>query len=77
MTLRSSIEKDLGDEKAMHVESATNVVEIGPYRVLGLSREDTDFFTNFPAEKRKKVFRKVLSCTCNNIEVCLMCVAID
>lgn len=60
MTVRTSTDKDaLSDEKALHVEATANVVEIGPYRVLGLSREDVDFFTNFPEEKRKKVFHKI------------------
>lgn len=62
MAQRSSIDKDslqIEEKDIGHYESATNVQEIGSFRVLGLSPEDADFFTNFPEEKRKKVFRKV------------------
>lgn len=44
-----------------HLESATRVVEIDAFRVVGLSAEDSDFYTNFPEENRKKIFRKVSS----------------
>ncbi|RDW89815.1 uncharacterized protein DSM5745_01590 [Aspergillus mulundensis] len=48
-------EKDI--EKPSHIESP--ITEIGTFRVVGLSPEDADFYTNYPEEKRKKVFRKV------------------
>ncbi|KAL4746551.1 hypothetical protein BDW72DRAFT_207253 [Aspergillus terricola var. indicus] len=48
-------EKDI--EKPSHIESP--ITEIGTFRVVGLSPEDADFYTNFPEEKRKRVFRKV------------------
>ncbi|KAL2823023.1 major facilitator superfamily domain-containing protein [Aspergillus granulosus] len=56
---RNSISKvDEADaEKSTHIESP--VTEIGTFRVVGLSAEDADFYTNYPEEKRKKVFRKV------------------
>lgn len=57
---RSSIDKKV-DEEATHIESTANVTEIGSFRVLGLSSEDADFFTNYPEEARKKVFRKVIT----------------
>ncbi|KAL4907106.1 hypothetical protein BDW74DRAFT_189669 [Aspergillus multicolor] len=47
-------EKDI--EKPSHIESP--ITEIGTFRVVGLSPEDADFYTNYPEEKRKKVFRK-------------------
>lgn len=60
---RSSIDKndlDVISQRASHVESQKpQAIEIGPFRVFGLAQEDADFFTNFPEEKRKKVFRKV------------------
>ncbi|KAL4743368.1 major facilitator superfamily domain-containing protein [Aspergillus similis] len=48
-------EKDI--EKPSHIESP--ITEIGTFRVVGLSPEDADFYTNYPEEKRKRVFRKV------------------
>lgn len=45
-----------------HIESlpkASNVTEIGTFRVVGLTADDADFYTSFPEEKRKKVFHKV------------------
>ncbi|KAG9769112.1 putative transporter [Exophiala dermatitidis] len=46
-------------EQCSHLEAATHIVEIDEFRVLGLSQEDVDFYTNFPAEKTRKIFRKV------------------
>ncbi|KAL3433708.1 major facilitator superfamily domain-containing protein [Aspergillus tetrazonus] len=48
-------EKDI--EKPSHIESP--ITEIGTFRVVGLSSEDADFYTNYPEEKRKRVFRKI------------------
>lgn len=59
---RSSTEKYEVDEKqkvSAHVEGGNQIREIETFRVLGLSQEDADFYTEFPADKRKKVFRKV------------------
>ncbi|KAF6831557.1 MFS transporter [Colletotrichum musicola] len=62
---RSSIEKNevdaIGHRPSgdTHLEKAPEAIEIGPYRVFGLSTEDADFFNNYPEEKRKKVFHKV------------------
>lgn len=53
---KADVEKGV-DEKAAHIESP--VTEIGTFRVVGLSAEDAEFYTNYPEEKRKKVFRKV------------------
>lgn len=46
-------------EQCSHLEAATHIVEIDEFRVLGLSQDDVDFYTNFPAEKTRKIFRKV------------------
>ncbi|KAL4943532.1 hypothetical protein BDV06DRAFT_210938 [Aspergillus oleicola] len=54
--VKGDVEKVV-DEKAAHIESP--ITEIGTFRVVGLSPEDADFYTNYPEEKRKKVFRKV------------------
>ncbi|KAH6972789.1 major facilitator superfamily domain-containing protein [Ilyonectria sp. MPI-CAGE-AT-0026] len=61
MATKSSMDKnelDL-DRKVSHLEGAAEVTEIGTFRVFGLDPDDADFFTNYPEEKRKKVFRKV------------------
>ncbi|RYP00271.1 hypothetical protein DL766_008733 [Monosporascus sp. MC13-8B] len=47
------------DQKCTHLESASRPIEIGGFRVLGLDPEDAEFYSNFPEERRKKVFRKV------------------
>lgn len=61
MATKNSIEKnDLDlDHKVSHLEGAAEVTEIGTFRVFGLDPDDADFYTNYPEEKRKKVFRKV------------------
>lgn len=62
MSPRGSTDKydvEVGDLKADQIENSPQVFEIGTFRVVGISREDADFFENFPEEKRKKVFRKV------------------
>lgn len=61
MATKNSIEKnDLDlDQKVSHLEGKAEVTEIGTFRVFGLDPGDADFFTNYPEEKRKKVFRKV------------------
>ena len=56
MSMRNSIEKP---QEAMHVEAAAHVVEIDNFRVLGLSPEDVDFYTNYGEDRKKKTFRKV------------------
>lgn len=62
MAFRRSSEKNevkVLDEEASHYEGVPQVHEIGSFRVLGLTSEDADFYTNYPQEKRKEVFRKV------------------
>lgn len=62
MSPRGSTEKydvEVGDKQADQIESSPQIIEIGNFRVVGISREDADFFENYPEEKRKKVFRKV------------------
>ncbi|ETN45996.1 uncharacterized protein HMPREF1541_00179 [Cyphellophora europaea CBS 101466] len=67
MGLRHSEDKDgasidVKDVEATHVEAAggaARVLEIGTFRVTGLSTEDAEFFQAFPEEKIRKVFRKV------------------
>lgn len=49
-------------DEPSHVENApkpSHVKEIGSFRVVGLSDEDAEFYTNFPEKERKKAFRKV------------------
>ncbi|KIX01892.1 uncharacterized protein Z518_07831 [Rhinocladiella mackenziei CBS 650.93] len=62
MAPRKSLEKDdvdIVDQEAIHLEGASQVIEIGTFHVLGLSSHDAEFFSNYPEEKRKKVFRNV------------------
>ncbi|KAF4979162.1 hypothetical protein FZEAL_4590 [Fusarium zealandicum] len=62
MALRSSIDKHdehVIDHTPSHVEKSPQAIEIGTFRVFGLDPEDADFYTNYPEEKRKKVFHKV------------------
>lgn len=62
MALRKSTEKDIidiKDEEASHLESRARVIEIDTFRVCGLNDEDVDFYTNYPAQDRKKTFRKI------------------
>lgn len=59
---RSSIDKEtlsINEKDIGHYEGATLVREIDSFRVLGLSDEDADFYTSYPEDKRKKIFRKV------------------
>ncbi|TDZ31683.1 putative transporter [Colletotrichum sidae] len=62
---RGSMEKDevgVVDHRPStdaHLEKVPEAIDVGPYRVYGLSVEDADFYNNYPEEKRKKVFRKV------------------
>ena len=49
-------------DQPAHIESLpkpSHITEIGTFRVVGLTPEDADFYTNYPEEKRKKVFHKV------------------
>ncbi|PIG88716.1 MFS transporter [Aspergillus arachidicola] len=53
---------DMVDEKkhdAQHVESVSSLVTIDKIQVLGLSPEDTQFYTDFSAEQKKALLRKV------------------
>lgn len=62
MSRRSSTEKvdiEIVDTKPDHVESKPQVIEIGTFRVVGISQEDADYYRDFPEDRRKKVFRKV------------------
>ncbi|OHE96301.1 major facilitator superfamily transporter [Colletotrichum orchidophilum] len=62
---RSSIEKNdtevFGHRPSgeVHLEKLPDAIEVGPYRVYGLTPEDADFYNNYPEEKRKKTFHKV------------------
>lgn len=63
MASRKSFGKDeveFIEGKQNDVEGIPNVIEIDTFRVLGLTPEDADFYTNFPEEKRKKIFHKVI-----------------
>jgi hypothetical protein len=42
-----------------HIERKPQVIEIGAFRVVGISPEDAEFYQSYPEDKRKKVFRKV------------------
>lgn len=65
--MAATLEKPMDKIVPGHVESIDedgpkvlpNITEIGTFRVLGLNPDDADFFTNYPEEKRKRVFRKV------------------
>ncbi|KAI8301820.1 hypothetical protein K4K59_000814 [Colletotrichum sp. SAR11_240] len=63
--LRSSLEKSEVEavhhrpSGETHLEKVPEAIEIGPYRVFGLSTEDADFYNNYPEDSRKKVFHKV------------------
>ncbi|KAJ5668877.1 hypothetical protein N7462_009947 [Penicillium macrosclerotiorum] len=49
-------------DQPSHLESVpkpSHVTEIGTFRVVGLTPDDEHFYSNFPEESRKKVFRKV------------------
>jgi hypothetical protein len=49
-------------DQPSHIESLakpSHVTEIGTFRVVGLTPDDAAFYTSFPEEKRKRVFRKV------------------
>lgn len=56
---------ETADEKHFedHVETVTNIVTIDNIRVLGLSVEVAEFYTNFSADRKKKLLRKVCSLT--------------
>lgn len=63
MAFRRSSEKDedvYDEKKAGHMETAApQFIEIGDYRVLGITQEDADWYMNYPEDRRKKIFRKV------------------
>ncbi|KEF57115.1 uncharacterized protein A1O9_07305 [Exophiala aquamarina CBS 119918] len=62
MAARKSFQKDeveFIEGKQNDVEGIPHIIEIDTFRVLGLTAEDADFYTNFPEEKRKRIFRKV------------------
>ncbi|KAH6874389.1 major facilitator superfamily domain-containing protein [Thelonectria olida] len=62
MAPKSSIDKsdiDVTDHKPSHLENASEAIDIAGFRVFGIDPDDADFFTNFPEEKRKKVFHKL------------------
>ncbi|KAB8257387.1 putative MFS transporter [Aspergillus pseudonomiae] len=53
---------DSADEKqpvAQHVDSVRSLVTIDNIQVLGLSREDTQFYTDFSAEQKKALLWKI------------------
>ncbi|GKT51047.1 high-affinity nicotinic acid transporter [Colletotrichum spaethianum] len=64
-TARRSLDKNevetLGHRPSaeVHLEKVPEAIEVNGFRVFGLSTEDADFYNNYPADKRKKVFRKV------------------
>jgi hypothetical protein len=47
-----SVEKDL--ERVDYIEVSTN-----KYANIGLTAEETDFYENFPEDKKKKMIRKI------------------
>ncbi|KAG2413099.1 hypothetical protein HFD88_010658 [Aspergillus terreus] len=57
--LSSKKDVETADLKPSHIEDASQAVEIGPFRVVGLGADEVDFYSNFPEESRKRVFRKV------------------
>ncbi|EFQ34475.1 major facilitator superfamily transporter [Colletotrichum graminicola M1.001] len=65
-TSRRSIDKNEADiigqgrlSTDVHIEKVPEAIDVNGFRVFGLSTEGADFYTNYPAEKRKKVFHKV------------------
>ncbi|KAK1996998.1 MFS general substrate transporter [Colletotrichum falcatum] len=64
-TARRSLDKDEAHITGhrpfaeVHLEKVPEAIDVNGFRVFGLSAEDADFYTNYPAEKRKEVFRKV------------------
>ena len=48
----NSVEKDL--ERVDYIEVSTN-----KYANIGLTAEETDFYENFPEDKKKKMIRKI------------------
>ncbi|WQF84035.1 Putative major facilitator superfamily, MFS transporter superfamily [Colletotrichum destructivum] len=64
-TQRRSVDKHevevLGNRASTeaHLEKVPEAIDVNGFRVFGLSPEDADFYTNYPPEKRKKVFHKV------------------
>ncbi|EAU30176.1 conserved hypothetical protein [Aspergillus terreus NIH2624] len=57
--LSSKQDVETADLKPSHIEDASQAVEIGPFRVVGLGADEVDFYSNFPEESRKRIFRKV------------------
>ncbi|KZL87242.1 major facilitator superfamily transporter [Colletotrichum incanum] len=64
-TARRSLDKNeveiLGHRPSAeaHLEKVPEAIDVNGFRVFGLSPEDADFYNNYPADKRKKVFHKV------------------
>ncbi|KAH6664729.1 major facilitator superfamily domain-containing protein [Plectosphaerella plurivora] len=59
---RHSIEKndvESIDHKDIVADSNTQAIDIAGFRVFGLDPVDAEFFSSYPEDKRKKVFRKV------------------
>jgi hypothetical protein len=59
---RGSIEKndvESIDHKDIVANPNTQAIDIAGFRVFGLDPVDAEFFSSYPDEKRKKVFRKV------------------
>ncbi|KAL4888508.1 major facilitator superfamily domain-containing protein [Aspergillus ambiguus] len=57
--LESKHDLETADLKPSHVEDISQPVEIGAFRVVGLSTDEVDFYSNFPEKKRDKIFWKV------------------
>ncbi|KAE8343737.1 hypothetical protein BDV24DRAFT_172436 [Aspergillus arachidicola] len=63
---------DMADEKkhdAQHVESVSSLVTIDKIQVLGLSPEDTQFYTDFSAEQKKALLRKIDRANIGNAKI--------
>ncbi|KAB8271753.1 major facilitator superfamily domain-containing protein [Aspergillus minisclerotigenes] len=63
---------DIVDEKkhdAQHVESVRSLVTIDNIQVLGLSPEDAQFYTDFSAEQKKAVMRKIDRANIGNAKI--------
>lgn len=48
--------------ESIHGSKPHQVLQIDNFNVLGLDKEDADFYINYPEEKRNRVIHKV-SCT--------------
>lgn len=59
MSPKSSLDKEQALGHVENLDGTPQVIEIDGFRVLGLSSDDAEFYSNYPEEKRKKIIRKV------------------